>query len=99
MDAADNSGAAAPLLIASRHGRWEVARELLARGARGGHSGQPRLRTPLHIASTSGRLEVVRELPAQDFTGDAANRWDATPLHPASMGGHLGAVRELLRRR
>jgi ankyrin repeat protein len=88
IEAGDHEGKTA-LYNAAKHGRAEVMRLLLARGA------NPRVRsgteaghTPLHVAAEYNQLDAVRVLLDAGVAADIPNNWRQTPLYQLAMLGH-----------
>jgi ankyrin repeat protein len=87
-----------PLMEACLHGRLQVARELLARGA-SANAATGWGWTCLMMASMNGFTKVVRELLGRGAAVNAAQSSDGTTaLMEACRNGHLEAARALIER-
>jgi ankyrin repeat protein len=82
----DKSGCT-PLHVAAITGHKEVAKLLLAKGAKV-NTKCDRGNTPLHWAAQEGYAEIVALLLAQGADVNSTNDRDWTPLHSAADGGH-----------
>ncbi|MGD9346298.1 MAG: ankyrin repeat domain-containing protein [Candidatus Aminicenantes bacterium] len=84
-----------PLLLASIHGKLEIARFLIEKGANI-HAGDNESSTPLHNAAARGHLDIVSLLIDK---GSRINQCDGngmTALHFAASYGHPACAKLLL---
>ena len=96
LEDVDDAESAGPLVDrAAAYGRWDLALELVRRGAPVAPSG----RTPLHLAAGAGALDVIRELldHGADPTAEDPD-FHATPVQWADFM-HKQAAADLLRER
>eukprot|EP00899_Mesostigma_viride_P007926 jgi/Mesvir1/17134/Mv07564-RA.1 len=84
-----------PLHKASREGRLDIVRQLVASGA-SVNATDWYGSSPLHEASRNGRLDVVQQLIASGADMKAKDNDGWTPLHYTSRDGHLDVVRHLI---
>jgi ankyrin repeat protein len=84
-----------PLLWASYYDRPEMARELIARGARIDATDY-RDDSPLHFAATHGNRALVRDLLAAGVELNAANAYGQTPLALSLFAPDIETLRDLL---
>jgi ankyrin repeat protein len=90
------NGGMTPLMSAIHSRHFDVARELIRRGASiNVHDDIGR--TALIIASYVGDVSIVRELIRHDAKVNATDLYGKTPLHTATISGHLAIVQELIR--
>jgi ankyrin repeat protein len=91
LDATGPSGANA-LMFAALHGRLELVRFMVSRGAEVNKTGW----TPLHYAAANGHLDVVRFLLESHAYIDAESPNRTTPLMMAARQAHPTTVQLLL---
>ena len=96
----------APLHLAARFGRDDLAELLIARGADVRAADEPEGHTALHLAAQYGQAAVAATLVARGAEVNARTRSGRTPLHDAAFGlagtsdidGRVEVVRLLLAR-
>jgi hypothetical protein len=86
------------LMISAYHGRLDICRLLLDKGAQV-EAKDSLGNTPLHYAANEGHVEIVRLLC--DRGADVETRGDrgGRPLHIAAWKGHISVVKELIEER
>ncbi|KAL9096725.1 MAG: hypothetical protein Q9165_001213 [Trypethelium subeluteriae] len=81
-----------PLHYAAMNGRYEVARQLVRRGAMVNIQDDQFLWTPLHCAADSGHLQIVTLLFEEGAKVEDVDKIGWTPLHFAAINGHIHLV-------
>ena len=94
MNAPDEDGRT-PLLLATLHGDWEIARRLMDSGA-GVDAADNAGTTPLMAAAMHGNVEILRALTERKASADSADLQKRAALHYAIAAAKLEAVEFLL---
>jgi tetratricopeptide (TPR) repeat protein len=83
------------LQVASQHGQYDLAKELIKCGA-AVNAGGPEGKTALHLACAYGRTDCIQLLLESGADINAADSYQQTPLHAAAGFGHEAAVQLLV---
>lgn len=75
-----NSKGETALYLASKAGRIDIVRSLIARGADLERPQNSAAFTPLHVAAEYGRVEVIQALLDAGADPNSRNKWQQTPL-------------------
>ena len=86
-------GCGEPLYEASKEGKTDEVKKLLAEGANINSTTDYYSETPLHFAAENGQTEVVQLLIDKGADLNAKAKWERTPLHGAAKTGNAEIVK------
>ena len=99
MEAKEGVNGGTCLMEAAYHGRLDICRLLIDKGAQLEAKNKYGGSTPLHHAAAQGHVEIVRLLCDRGADTEARSDNGERPLHSAAWKGHISVVKELIEER